>query len=80
MDLLVPRGTRVTYAFDREQRDRYGRALVFLSSGDVVLNAELLREGFARPLRVRRTRAARSSSSGSRATPAARRGLWSPCE
>ena len=81
MEDLLPRGTRVRYAFDRERRDRYGRALVFLYKRDVLLNAELLREGFARPLRVP-PNTSRAERFDRLARDARRdgRGLWSRCE
>ena len=81
MEGLLPRGTRVRYAFDRERRDRYGRALVFLYKRDVLLNAELLREGFARPLRVP-PNTSRAERFERLARDARRdgRGLWSRCE
>ena len=80
MEQLVPRGTRVTYTFDREQRDRYGRALVFLVRGDTEINAALLREGFARPLRVPpNTSRAKAFERLARDARRAGRGLWSAC-
>ena len=81
MEGLLPRGTRVRYAFDRERRDRYGRALVFLYKRDVLLNAELLREGFARPLRVPpNTSRAQRFERLARDARRDGRGLWSRCE
>jgi len=81
MEDLLPRGTRVRYAFDRERRDRYGRALVFLYKRDVLLNAELLREGFARPLRVPpNTSRAQRFERLARDARRDGRGLWSRCE
>jgi micrococcal nuclease len=80
MAQLVPPGTRVRYAFDRERRDRYGRALVFLFKGDAQINAALVREGYALPLRV-----PPNTSEAERFDRLARdarrhdRGLWSRC-
>ena len=80
MEELVPRGTRVRYAFDRERRDRYGRALVFLYTGDALVNAALLREGFARPLRVPpNTSRAQEFERLARDARRDGRGLWSRC-
>jgi micrococcal nuclease len=80
MEQLVPPGTRVRYAFDRERRDRYGRALVFLFEDDTLINAQLLREGFARPLRVP-PNTSRAGQFDRLARDARRddRGLWSRC-
>jgi micrococcal nuclease len=51
---LVPRGSRVRVEPDRERRDRYGRALLYLWTADGVSVEEvLLREGLAEVLYVR---------------------------
>jgi micrococcal nuclease len=80
MEQLVPRGTRVRYAFDTERRDRYGRALVFLFEGDAQINAELVGEGYARPLRVP-PNTSQAERFDRLANDARRhdRGLWSRC-
>lgn len=80
MAQLVPPGTRVRYAFDRERRDRYGRALVFLFAGDALINAQLVREGYARPLRVApNTSRAQQFEQLARDARRHDRGLWSRC-
>jgi micrococcal nuclease len=78
---LVPKGSRVQVEADREHRDRYGRALLYVWTADGVSVEEvLLREGFARVLYVRpndlhldhfRLVEAEARDAG--------RGLWSAC-
>jgi micrococcal nuclease len=41
-------GGRVRLAFGQERVDKYGRFLAFVSSGDAMLNEELVRAGLAR--------------------------------
>lgn len=48
----LPPGTRVTYDWGLERRDRYGRALVYLYRGTSMFNAELVRRGYALPLTI----------------------------
>jgi micrococcal nuclease len=51
---LAPKGSRVRVEADRERRDRYGRALLYLWTADGASVEEvLLREGLARVLYVR---------------------------
>lgn len=40
-------GRRVRLEFDRERRDTYGRTLAYVFVGDLDLNAEMIREGYA---------------------------------
>jgi micrococcal nuclease len=71
-------GRRVRYSLGAEPRDRYGRALVYLTlSGDLV-NELLVARGYARPLQiapnVRHAERLRERAAEARA---AGRGLWS---
>ena len=69
---------RVRLEFDAEQRDRYGRLLayVYLEDGTFV-NAELMREGWARTLTIRpNTSHAEEFHHLEDEARAARRGLW----
>lgn len=43
-------GKTVRLEFDRERQDKYGRVLAYVYVDDVLLNEELLREGFGRAL------------------------------
>jgi len=45
-------GKVVRLYFDVERRDRYGRLLAYVCAGEVFVNAELLRQGFAQLLTV----------------------------
>jgi micrococcal nuclease len=75
---LLPPGTRVTYTWDVERRDRYGRALVYLFRGGEMVNAKLARGGYAVPLtippNVRHAERFRRLAAEARR---AGRGLWS---
>jgi micrococcal nuclease len=63
--------------FDVERRDRYGRLLAYVHAGDTLVNAALLREGYAQlltvPPNVRHADRFRALQAEARA---ARRGLW----
>jgi micrococcal nuclease len=73
-------GRRVRLERDAEARDRYGRLLAYVHRGELFVNAELVRRGYASvatfPPNVRHVdtllRAQREARS-------ARRGLWSAC-
>lgn len=45
-------GETVRLEFDRELRDAYGRLLAYVYAGDTFVNAELVREGYARTLEI----------------------------
>ena len=45
-------GKVVRLYFDVERRDRYGRLLAYVCTGEVFVNAELLRQGYAQLLTV----------------------------
>jgi micrococcal nuclease len=77
MSIAIVEGRRVRLEVDVQSRDRYGRLLAYVWVDDVMINAELVRLGFAQvmtvppnvrhhALFVRLQRDAR----------AARRGLW----
>ena len=73
-------GRDVRLVQDAEPRDRYGRLLAYVYAGDALVNAELLRGGYAKPLVVRPNvrfadRFARLASEAREAG----RGLWASC-
>ena len=43
---------RVRLEYDVQTHDRFGRVLAYVYVGDVMVNAELLRAGFAQPLTI----------------------------
>lgn len=45
-------GKRVRLESDVETHDRFGRVLAYVYAGEVMVNEELLREGFAQPLTI----------------------------
>ena len=65
---------------DAEERDRYGRLLAYVYAGGVAVNEELVRRGYAQPLKVppnvRRADRFRELADGARR---AGRGLWASC-
>jgi micrococcal nuclease len=70
----------VTLRFDRELRDRYGRLLAYVYVGPRLVNAELVRRGYARTLTI----APNDSRAGlfarlEREAGRAGRGLWGEC-
>ncbi len=73
-------GETVRLVFDAERRDRYGRLLAYVYVGDLFVNAELVREGYATTLTI----APNDSFAGlfdrleQRAANAGR-GLWGAC-
>jgi micrococcal nuclease len=75
-------GEAVRLVHDAEARDRYGRTLayVYRASDGLFVNAELVRDGYARPLAIKPNVAhaaefVRLAASARRAG----RGLWSRC-
>lgn len=78
---LMPEGSKVIVKHDKEKRDRYGRALVYLFSADGrMVNATLVRQGHARTLRIEpNTRHARKLADLQADAKRARRGLWEHC-
>jgi micrococcal nuclease len=73
-------GREVRLRFDRELRDDYGRLLAYVYAGSRLVNAELLRRGYARTLSI----APNDSRAGAftrleAAAGRAGRGLWGEC-
>lgn len=73
-------GEMVRLVFDRELRDVYGRLLAYVHVGGTFVNAELVREGYARTLEIppNTAEADRFATLESRAGRAGL-GLWSVC-
>ena len=75
-------GRAVKLVRDAEARDRYGRTLAYVyRAGDgLFVNAELVRQGYAKPLAIRPNVAHRREFSRLAASARkAGRGLWSRC-
>lgn len=73
-------GERVALVFDRELRDRYGRLLAYVYVDGTLVNAELVRDGFARTLEIPpNTTEAEALSRLERRAAVAGRGLWGSC-
>jgi len=73
-------GRKVRLEYDAEARDRYGRLLAYVWRGDVLVNAELVRLGYGKPLEIAPNLA--HAMELRRLASAARRahlGLWSRC-
>jgi micrococcal nuclease len=73
-------GREVRLEYDAEPRDRYGRLLAYVYRDELLVNAELIRQGYAKPLEVEPNLAhaaqlRRLAASARRA----HRGLWSRC-
>jgi micrococcal nuclease len=70
-------GKRVRLELDVRTRDRYGRLLAYVWLGDVMVNAELVRLGYAQVMTVPpNVRHQELFVNLQRAARAARRGLW----
>ena len=77
---LLERHPDVELVFDEEKRDGYGRLLAYVYSGGVLLQAELLRGGYATTLEIQpNTSRAIEFSRLENQARAAGRGLWSAC-
>jgi micrococcal nuclease len=78
---LLPRGSSAWVVADRELRDRYGRALLYVWNADgVFVNLRLVRRGFARAVLFRPNDLHIDLMRGAEAEArAAGRGLWSAC-
>lgn len=73
-------GERVRLRFDRELRDRFGRLLAYVYVGSKLVNAELVRGGYARTLEIEpNTAMAEQLGRLELAAGEAGRGLWSAC-
>jgi micrococcal nuclease len=73
-------GRTVRLVFDREARDVYGRLLAYVYVGGRFVNAELVRDGYARTLEIapNTAHAAEFQRMASRAARAGK-GLWGAC-
>lgn len=49
---LLSRNDQLRLVFDEERRDRYGRLLAYVYTGPTLLQAELLKEGYATTLEI----------------------------
>ena len=45
-------GKRVRLEYDAQTHDRFGRLLAYIYSGNTMVNAEMIRSGFAQPLTI----------------------------
>jgi micrococcal nuclease len=76
--LVLGRDVRLTY--DAERRDRYGRLLAYVWRGELLVNAELVRLGYGKPLEIAPNLAhAPQLRELAAAARRGRRGLWSRC-
>jgi micrococcal nuclease len=76
--LVLGRDVRLSY--DAERRDRYGRLLAYVWRGDLLVNAELVRLGYGKPLEIAPNLAhAPQLRELAAAAKRGRRGLWSRC-
>jgi micrococcal nuclease len=76
--LVLGRDVRLEY--DAEARDRYGRLLAYVWRGDLLVNAELVRLGYGKPLEIAPNLAhAPQLRELAAAAKRGRRGLWSRC-
>jgi micrococcal nuclease len=74
-------GEDVTLVFDAELRDSYGRLLAYVYVGELLVNAELLEQGFARTLEIEpNTSKAPRFARLARRAGAAGLGLWDACK
>jgi micrococcal nuclease len=73
-------GERVTLEFGAERRDRYDRLLAYVYLGERLVNAEIVRRGFARTLAIApNTDFADRFDRLEQAAANAGRGMWSAC-
>ena len=73
-------GRTVTLSTDVERRDRYGRLLAYVRVDGRLVNAELVRRGFATTLEIApNLRQAGRLRALERQARRARRGLWAAC-
>ena len=77
----LPPGRRVGVTEGLERRDRYGRSLAYLFTGDgKSFNEMLVERGLARPLTIRpNDDLAPQIEAAARRARVARRGLWASC-
>jgi micrococcal nuclease len=73
-------GGRVTLVLGAERRDRYGRLLAYVYLDELLVNAEIIRRGFARTLAIApNTDFADRFARLQQAAANAGRGLWGAC-
>jgi micrococcal nuclease len=73
-------GERVTLVLGAERRDHYGRLLAYVYLGDQLINAEIIRRGFARTLAIAPNTDFADRFAHLQQTAAnAGRGLWGAC-
>lgn len=73
-------GQDVRLEYDAEARDRYGRLLAYVWRGGLLVNAELIRLGYGKPLEIAPNLAhAAELRRLAVAAKRGRRGLWSRC-
>ena len=73
-------GRRVRLRFDVERRDRYGRLLAYVHAEGRMVNAALVRGGFAEPLTIEpNVRHERRFRALARDARRAGRGMWRAC-
>ena len=73
-------GRRVRLVYDAERRDRYGRLLAYVYRGSTFVNAELVRDGYARTLTIPpNVRYAGRFAQLARQARERGRGLWRRC-
>lgn len=72
-------GRNVRLEFDRHREDQYGRTLAFVYIGDLLLNEEIIRQGFSRAETRFHFRSdfQRRFVAAEKEARAARRGIWS---
>jgi micrococcal nuclease len=73
-------GKDVRLEYDAEARDRYGRLLAYVWRGELLVNAELVRLGYGKPLEIAPNLAhAAELRHLAAAAKRGKRGLWSRC-
>jgi len=67
--------------FDRQSRDQYGRLLAYVYAGNLFINAELIRQGYAQVSAYKENqRYYKDFLRLQRDAITARRGLWGGCQ
>jgi micrococcal nuclease len=74
-------GKRVRLVPDQEAEDKYGRSLAFVYVGNTFVNAELLKNGYARTIEIEpNTSKAEYFADLERVAIRTKRGLWRTCD
>lgn len=74
-------GREVRLVPDREPRDRYDRTLAYVYAGDLFVNAELLKNGYARTIEIEpNTSKAEYFAGLERVAIRTNKGLWRACD